>query len=83
VLGVEARPASLGSAGTPLGGDAPSHFETYANAAVKSNAMRQHSVGLDASRTRSDTDSGTTGRGSNEQAFISRNFFSYLLHNPG
>ena len=38
MLGVEARPASLGSAGRPLRGEAPSHFESYADAAVKSNA---------------------------------------------
>jgi hypothetical protein len=37
VLGVKARPASLGSAGYAPGGDAPSHFESYSDGAVKSN----------------------------------------------
>jgi hypothetical protein len=54
VLGVKARPASLGSAGTPQGRDALSHFESYADAAVKSNTCALPNwVGFQTSRQRS------------------------------
>jgi hypothetical protein len=45
--GLEAEPASLGSAGTPSCGETPSHVESYADAAVKSTTCaREHAAAI-------------------------------------
>ena len=58
MLRVRPGQRALGQPATPLGEGAPSHFESYADGAAKSNSagVRDNTAwGLDASRTQSDT----------------------------